>query len=519
MGTTDVYTNGFFYKCVEGSTSGTYEWVAVSVQSGGGGSSVQSDWNETDSTADDYIKNKPTIPDNGSQISMIGYSKPSATSAIAPSDTVNTAIGKLEKGLEDAGGGGESDIQVFKSTDFEPLQYGNYYRPVVVFDGKAGGKILGIKFTDANGKTKTFSYDDLLHHGSNMLFPWISNKILDTVTSYGVTVRYLGKGQYSVQGTASSNTAITIGRVQFTATNIANAQLYTKVFNAVGEYGSLKIGGSNKDGACGFDEVKAFNYYGSSYDQNVYLHITSGETYDCTFYAEIAPMCFSSVSLDTYEAPFGYGGNQYKAFVTYNSLGLRDTYMVSNVYYLYKRTTNASNFGAIDYPIIHTGKNIFVYAHSGWTDPSQLPVIEIYYTEEPQTTIKDNIEEIEYSISNGHLNKYFVYGSSAPTNPPGANRLKINAEWAKQRSPITPEGFWVKTISTAGATATAGSAQQDFMSSNFREQQDSFYVPKSDFYYYNDELYIETKFTASIGSMYYYGVIPDWDGFDDSVTM
>ena len=29
----------------------------------GGGSSVQSDWNQTDDTADDYIKNKPTIPD------------------------------------------------------------------------------------------------------------------------------------------------------------------------------------------------------------------------------------------------------------------------------------------------------------------------------------------------------------------------------------------------------------------------------------------------------------------------
>lgn len=28
----------------------------------GGGSSVQSDWNQTDTEADDYIKNKPTIP-------------------------------------------------------------------------------------------------------------------------------------------------------------------------------------------------------------------------------------------------------------------------------------------------------------------------------------------------------------------------------------------------------------------------------------------------------------------------
>lgn len=30
---------------------------------GGGGGGVQSDWNQTDTTADDYIKNKPTIPD------------------------------------------------------------------------------------------------------------------------------------------------------------------------------------------------------------------------------------------------------------------------------------------------------------------------------------------------------------------------------------------------------------------------------------------------------------------------
>jgi hypothetical protein len=38
---------------------------------------------------------------------MAGYSKPQATSAITASDTLNEAIGKLEKGLEDAGGGGD----------------------------------------------------------------------------------------------------------------------------------------------------------------------------------------------------------------------------------------------------------------------------------------------------------------------------------------------------------------------------------------------------------------------------
>lgn len=36
---------------------------------------------------------------------MTGYSKPSTTSAITESDTLNQAIGKLEKGLESAGGG------------------------------------------------------------------------------------------------------------------------------------------------------------------------------------------------------------------------------------------------------------------------------------------------------------------------------------------------------------------------------------------------------------------------------
>ena len=54
------YTNGYFYKCTE-PTSGTYTWEEINVQAGGGGSSVQSDWNQTNTSAADYIKNKPTI--------------------------------------------------------------------------------------------------------------------------------------------------------------------------------------------------------------------------------------------------------------------------------------------------------------------------------------------------------------------------------------------------------------------------------------------------------------------------
>lgn len=36
---------------------------------------------------------------------MTGYTKPQATSAITASDTLNEAIGKLEKAVDDAGGG------------------------------------------------------------------------------------------------------------------------------------------------------------------------------------------------------------------------------------------------------------------------------------------------------------------------------------------------------------------------------------------------------------------------------
>lgn len=36
VGTTDVYTQGYFYKCTETDTD-VYEWVNISVQSGGGG--------------------------------------------------------------------------------------------------------------------------------------------------------------------------------------------------------------------------------------------------------------------------------------------------------------------------------------------------------------------------------------------------------------------------------------------------------------------------------------------------
>lgn len=48
---------------------------------------------------------------NGSVIKMTGYSKPSSTGAIAATDTVNQAIGKLEKAIEGTSGDSLSEVE------------------------------------------------------------------------------------------------------------------------------------------------------------------------------------------------------------------------------------------------------------------------------------------------------------------------------------------------------------------------------------------------------------------------
>lgn len=50
----------------------------IEVTGGVGDLNVQSDWNETDTTSDAYIKNKPTIP-NESTVSGWGYTKNTGT--------------------------------------------------------------------------------------------------------------------------------------------------------------------------------------------------------------------------------------------------------------------------------------------------------------------------------------------------------------------------------------------------------------------------------------------------------
>ena len=64
-----------------------------------------------------YIKNFTEIDgsvtnelQNGSEILLTGYTKPASFTSVLSSDTVNEAIGKLEKGLEDATSGGVTSV-------------------------------------------------------------------------------------------------------------------------------------------------------------------------------------------------------------------------------------------------------------------------------------------------------------------------------------------------------------------------------------------------------------------------
>ena len=56
-----------------------------------GGSSVQSDWNQTDNTADDFIKNKPTIPTE-STVSGWGFTKNTGTVTSTNNAVTNIAV-------------------------------------------------------------------------------------------------------------------------------------------------------------------------------------------------------------------------------------------------------------------------------------------------------------------------------------------------------------------------------------------------------------------------------------------
>lgn len=106
IGTTDsTYTHGYFYECV--GDSDTYSWENVPV--GAGDTQIQSDWNQTDNTQKDYIKNKPTIP--SAQVNS-DWTASSGVAEILHKPTLGTA-----SALDVATSGNASTSQVVKGDD------------------------------------------------------------------------------------------------------------------------------------------------------------------------------------------------------------------------------------------------------------------------------------------------------------------------------------------------------------------------------------------------------------------
>ena len=79
--------------------------LLIRKQSISGGDKTATFKNETGTVA---LLSDITDDQDATEVSLSGYTKPASTTAIGASDDVQTAIGKLEKGLESAGGGGGS---------------------------------------------------------------------------------------------------------------------------------------------------------------------------------------------------------------------------------------------------------------------------------------------------------------------------------------------------------------------------------------------------------------------------
>lgn len=434
------------------------------------------------------------------------------------------------------GGGDESDIQVFKSTDFEPLTYvsGNttYYCPRVTFPGSSKGKILGIKAVDSNGITRTFDPTWLMHLGMNLFSPMVTkntgssyqpDKIFDTSTNSnkGVTITYLGDGGYSVTGTSTDNEGtvkyVRIGTVVDPVVGIWGApddkklpldalDPYIRCKNISGTYDGLTIGGySNATYCSSIDEEVALNktqtwnsstvyQYRIYYD--IYLGIEGHKTYDCTFYPQIIPKAISYGYTDyaKYEKPFclnnpytmtmpiatkfglsesiytyldfSKSGSYVTNITPYVNLSYQSTKPSSTYRFATNNSGNASTYGVINYPIVHSGINTFVY---GWptTDADNILQLEVYYDPDYQgNKIKDNLAEIEYSVSNGHSNIYGIFANLRCDQEANTNTRTDNKHYwienvapLRKNNPYLPNGILVRYQSSLSYSSYDGHVQ------------------------------------------------------------
>lgn len=412
--TTSSYTNGYFYKCVPDTEPGTYKWERVNVQPGGGGSAVQSDWNQTDTTADDYIKNKPDLSTKQDVL------RPGTNISIQNDSQGRPVISSI-------GGSGVSRLDVLDYKGF-----GNYVIPISLYEA-------GIEYINAV-KTKSFDTNAKLYlDGLNILKPEDSTK-----TSNGITVEpdETYYGLYHIFGTATNNICISVGRCtcsQYIRTNRTNPDgLYFGCSDLTGNYGSAwfqlvsNYNTSNRKAYVG--EGERFHTDASYGNSILYIAFTKNETYD--FY--IFPLCFPVEYMNHYTGAYvspltvdasedtGRLGGFWGIMPFVDGVILSSNYEISEVYISSDFTKSNIDIDS-EIALIH-GRSLTVHKVNGSVTPSNnicSITIPSYYSYRSNplgilfqistTTISDpyNYNLYQYVISN------FMEGEMPTASDPG----------------------------------------------------------------------------------------------------
>ena len=419
-----------------------------------------------------------------------------------------------------AGSSGDSSIQVFKTTDFEPVTaYSSSYSvKYVKFQGHNNGRILLIHPID---KFDPSSYNNTYHYNSNYLgndyinMFHLGNNIYDpywmypTNNSYGITISKTANNGITVSGTATRDNdfiAISISTYGYAIDSYEPPLKSIKCFGITGTVNDLKIGFQNGTFVNINQEAQATNY------NYIYLRVTSGTTYNCTFYPQIINTLGTQ---NHYEKPFRFtsyhrtGGcslmSQYSSKPKYQA----DS---SNSYYIKGgRLGNRSGRIIADYPIVHEGTNIFFNADSEQFNKD----FAVYYTED-EKTISEFIQNERSLVKNDTDMGLYFEGSwksdSSMSNWSGNVLVSI-----PKKVYDCMKGLWFLT----------GNNSNSVRISSFREL--THYCPKTDFVNYKEEItsyqtYSTFEVPQNSGSFtnsttYYYVIKCDFDDFSDSTTI
>lgn len=177
--TTLTYTHGYFYECKQ--NGGTYSWENVPV--GAGDIQIQSDWNQTDNTQKDYIKNKPIIPSaqvNADWTASSGVAeilhKPAlgTASALDVATSGNASTSQVVKGddtrLTDSRNA--ADVYSWAKAENKPSYTASEVGAIASTDKGANNGVAELDSTGKVPSSQLPSYvDDVLEYNSQSAFP------------------------------------------------------------------------------------------------------------------------------------------------------------------------------------------------------------------------------------------------------------------------------------------------------------------------------------------------------------